>query len=93
MKRVIDVSTVTSFGALVRRAGINLLRNPMLLKSRVTQSIIIGVYLGGLYWDDGRDSYTNISDAASILGFLFCITISSLMSALGPVSLIFPSER
>lgn len=82
-----------SFGALVRRAGINLLRNPMLLKSRVTQSVIVGVYLGGLYWGDGRNSYTNISDAASIVGFLFCITISSLMSALGPVSLIFPSER
>lgn len=65
----------------------------MLFKSRFIQSIILGLYIGGVYFDAGRRDYVTQTNWVAIIGFFFFIGIGSLMSALAPISLVFPTER
>jgi hypothetical protein len=65
----------------------------MIVKSKIFQGIFLGIYVGGLYFSAGRQSYTDIIPWATITGFLFFINISSMMSQLAPVTLVFPTER
>lgn len=81
------------FCSLVKRDFINITRNPMLFKSRFIQSIILALYIGGVYFDTGRRDYTTQANWVAIIGFFFFTAIASLMSALAPISLVFPTER
>ena len=78
---------------LIERNLLNVVRNPMLLRSKVFQGIFIALFAGGLYFGIGKHDYTNRAYWYSITGFLFFITISGLMSFLSPTTLTFPSER
>lgn len=69
------------------------MRNPMLFKSRVFQSIFLAIYTGGLYFNAGRKDYTDQINWAAIVGYFFFLAISSMMSSLSPVTLVFPAER
>lgn len=93
VKRIMSVSLSVSFGALLKRTIKNLWRNPMMIKSRLIQSTIMGVYIGGLYFGIGHTAYTNFTDAYALIGFLFFISIASMMVTLTPVALVFPTER
>jgi len=57
------------------------------------QSIFLGLYAGGVYFDAGRKDYTTQANWYSIIGFFFFLCISSLMFALAPITLVFPAER
>ncbi len=81
----------TSFGALVKRDFINTIRNPMIIKSRIIQSIFMGIYTGGLYFNAASGDHTDPLIWRSVIGFFFFMSISSLMSSLAPVTLIFPT--
>ena len=81
------------FCTLVNRDFINITRNPMLFKSRLIQSIVTGIYIGGVFFDAGRRDYTPQTYWFAIIGFFFFLSISALMFALAPVTLIFPIER
>ncbi len=61
----------------------------MLIKSRLMQTIILSLYIGGLYYYAAGD-YSINSVWRSISGFCFFISISSMMSSLSPVTLVFP---
>lgn len=65
----------------------------MMLKARLSQSIFLGLFIGGLYFNDGRDAYTTYIDAQAIIGFFFFISIANMMMTLSPTSLVFPMER
>lgn len=80
-------------GALLHRASLNALRNPMLIKSKLIQGIFMSLFIGGLYFDIGTKDYTQRPYWLSITGFLFFLTILSLMGAISPVVLTFPVER
>lgn len=84
---------MTVFRALVKRDAINVYRNPMMLKSRLIQSVVMGLYAGGLYFRIGEENYDNLPRWYSLVGFLFFLAMSSFMFALGPVTLVFPTER
>ena len=53
----------------------------------------MGLYVGGVYWGAGREDYTVQIQWLAIAGFFFFMAITSLMSALAPVALVFPMER
>eukprot|EP00919_Chromeraceae_sp_WS-2016_P042423 GHVR01100961.1.p1 GENE.GHVR01100961.1~~GHVR01100961.1.p1 ORF type:complete len:215 (+),score=-10.72 GHVR01100961.1:2625-3269(+) len=85
-----------SFGALVYRSFLNTIRNPLIVKSRIFQTIILSLFVGGLYFQIEDEYFTNglpNSNWLSMLGFLFFFSMNNLMTSLTPVSLTFPSER
>lgn len=90
--RVVEVPFCTSLKALIYRDILNVVRNPLLIKLRFIQTVFIGVYTGGLYYNIDGD-YLDESNWRALTGFLFFLSISMLMLALAPVSLAFPIER
>jgi hypothetical protein len=90
-KREMEISCCTTFGTLVKRDLKNTLRNPMLFKSRFIQSLVLGLYVGGVFFALGQDDYTNQNNWFAIEGFFFFMNISSMMTALAPVTLVFPA--
>ncbi len=87
------VSASSSFNELLKRDLINTVRNPMILKSRIFQSIFLAIYTGGLYFNAGKQSYTETVSWYSIVGYFFFLSISHMMASLSPVTLVFPSEK
>ena len=63
----------------------------MLFKSRLFQSLVLGIYIGGLYFDNGTQSYINILSWRSLTGLLFFLNISMMMQSLSPIAIVFPS--
>ena len=78
---------------LLLRDLLNVWRNPLLVKSRIIQSLFLGIYVGGLFFDLGTKNYKEIMIWYSITGFLFFLNITMLMQALSPIALVFPLER
>ena len=83
--------------ALLKRDVINILRNPIILKARIIQTLFLGIFIGGLFFNAGRD-YTgqtsqNDANSRALIGCLFFFTINNLMMALSAVVLTFPIER
>lgn len=64
----------------------------MLLKARIVQVIFIAIYTSGLYYQFTGD-YTQGLNWRALTGFFFFMSISTMMSALAPLSLVFPLER
>jgi ATP-binding cassette, subfamily G (WHITE), eye pigment precursor transporter len=92
VRREVDVPFCTSFRTLVDRDFKNVLRNPLLIKMRVVQTIFVAVYGGGLYCKFSGE-YTSQINWYALIGFFFFLTINMMMMALAPVGLVFPSER
>lgn len=96
-KREEKVPFCQSLGAIVKRDFLNTARNPMIVRARIVMTIILGLYVGGVYWKIGHDyidqSGTRTPDFMTLTGFLFFVSMSSFMTALSPVSIIFPKER
>lgn len=63
----------------------------MLLQSRIVQSFILGLLVGGVYFSIGSKNYREQQYWYSIIGFYFFYTIGALMETLSPVSLVFPN--
>ena len=75
----------------MKRDLVNIIRNPLLFRSRIVQSIALGLYIGGVYFGAGKRDYMTQSGWYSIIGFFFFHCIGALMSALTPISLVFPA--
>jgi hypothetical protein len=82
----------TTYRTLVSRDFKNVLRNPLLIKSRFIQTIFISIYAAGVYCKFSGD-YTNQISWYKYTGFFFFLSISMMMIALAPVTLVFPTER
>ena len=64
--------------ALLKRDVINILRNPIILRARIIQTIFLGIFIGGLFFNAGRD-YTgqesqNDANSRALLGCLFFLS-------------------
>lgn len=91
--REVNVGFFPAMEALVHRSTINTIRNPMLLRAKVFQSIFMALIIGGIFFDAGTKDYTQMTSWQTITGFLFFMTINSLMMTLSPITLTFPLER
>lgn len=91
--REVNVGFFPAMGALVHRSTINTIRNPMLLRAKVFQSIFMALIIGGIFFDAGNRDYTQLTSWQTITGFLFFMTINSMMMTLSPITLTFPLER
>lgn len=91
--REVNVGFFTAMGALTHRSVVNTIRNPMLFKAKILQSIFMALFVGGLYFNIGKKDYTQMTSWQSITGFLFFLTINSMMMTLSPITLAFPLER
>jgi hypothetical protein len=63
-----------------------------MIKSRLFQTIILGIYVGGLFCRFGPN-YTDVITFQALSGFFFFLSFNSLFMALTPVALTFPLER
>jgi ABC-type multidrug transport system permease subunit len=86
------VSFGTSLCVLVKKDFLNVARNPMLLQSKIVSTIFLSIYTAGLYCKFTGD-YVDTLNWQSLTGYMFFITISTMMGALAPVELVFPTER
>ena len=78
-----------TYKVLLGRDFKNVIRNPLLIKSRIFQTIFISIYIAGAYYKFSGD-YTNQISWHKYTGFFFFMSIS-MMIALAPVTLIFPT--
>lgn len=83
---------MTSYSTLVSRDFKNVVRNPLLIKSRFIQTIFISIFSAGLYCKMSGD-YLDILSWRKYTGFFFFLCTNMLMIALAPVTLVFPTER
>lgn len=91
--RKVNVGIMAAMSALVHRAFLNTVRNPMLVRSKIIQGIFMSLFIGGLFFDIGTRDYEVRSFWISITGFMFFINIFALMGAISPIVLTFPLER
>jgi hypothetical protein len=56
--RTIKVDLLRTYSTLLKRDYINIVRNPLLLKSRLVQTLIISIFAGGLYYGFKEDYTT-----------------------------------
>lgn len=96
-KRDDDVPYCQRLGAIIKRDFLNTARNPMVVKSRIFSSIILGLFVGGVYWKIGHnyvDSSGNASvrtvDFMTLTGLMFFLCVTGFMSSLSPVAIVFP---
>lgn len=83
------VSFTTSFGTLVLRNFRDVLRNPILIKTRLIQTLFMGIYMGGIF-SKFTGEYTSQLNWQALTGFFFYLGTNLHMLALGPVELVFP---
>ena len=83
----------TIFSALLGRDVLNIFRNPLLFKARLIQYLFLGIYLGGLCFDNGDKSYLDNLPWRTVTGLYFQLCINAMMSFLTPIALVFPLER
>lgn len=77
----------------MKRDLINIIRNPIVMQSRIFQVIFISIYTGGLYFNAGRADYTETIQWYAITGYLFFVSMDLFMQAMMPVTITFPAER
>jgi hypothetical protein len=65
----------------------------MILISRAVQGIVVSLFIGGIFIGLGEKDYTVLENWLSVTGFLFFMSISSLMTSLSPEAITFPMER
>ena len=93
--RVIETTECNNLGVLIWRDLINIRRNPLILRARVLQTIILGLITGAIFYDLPKDYFLGSLSVGfnSRNGCLFFISTSSFMSSLSPLMLTFPQER
>jgi ABC-type multidrug transport system permease subunit len=88
-----------SLGAIIKRDFLNTARNPMVVRARIAMSIILGLFVGGVFWkisqnySDPEHPNVRTPDFMTISGLLFFMCVSGFMGSLSPVSIVFPKER
>lgn len=64
----------------------------MMIKSRLFQTIVLFIYVSGLYCKFKED-YTAKINWSSITGFFFFLALNGVFIAMVPVTLVFPKDR
>ncbi|EAR84815.1 ABC transporter family protein (macronuclear) [Tetrahymena thermophila SB210] len=70
-------------------------RNPILVKSRTIQSIIMATYIGLIWFQlpDGKNDPTNIVDVQNRAGLIYFLSVSVFMESVNPCVLTFPVDK
>ena len=76
---------------LLKRDLVNIIRNPIVMQSRIFQVIFISIYTGGLYFNAGRGNYADTIQWSAIAGYLFFVSMDLFMQAMMPVVISFPA--
>jgi hypothetical protein len=89
---MIETSECNNLGVLIWRDLINIRRNPLILRARIIQTIILGLITGAIFYDLPIDYHLGSLSVGfnSRNGCLFFISTSSFMSSLSPIMLTFP---
>lgn len=87
-----EVSVVTSYKTLIHRDFINIVRNPLLIKARIFQTLFMAVFAGGIFFGVAH-RYLSVSGWSGLQGFSLFVGTNSLLLSTGPVSIVFPLER
>jgi ABC-type multidrug transport system permease subunit len=77
---------------LVKRDVLNTVRNPMLFKSCLFANIFLAIFTSGVYYQFTGE-HTSRLNWRALTGCLFFLSFSTMLTALNPVQLVFPSER
>ncbi len=89
--RKVELSLYTTYSELVRRDFRNVVRNPLLAKSRFFQTTALYIYVGGLFYNLTNDGqYTEYTILLKVAGFCFFLSLNSMMIAMVPITLVFP---
>ncbi|KAL4475161.1 hypothetical protein ABPG74_001857 [Tetrahymena malaccensis] len=91
-------STTTTFlyqvSKIAKRTFISTKRDPMLLKSRVIQTIIISLFIGLVYLNQSKITEDSpIRDVQDRISLLFLCTLNMFLKSMSGVLVTFPSER
>jgi ABC-type multidrug transport system permease subunit len=81
-----------TYCTLLERDVKEVMRHPMMIKSRFFQTVFLSIYLGGIYCRFGAD-YTNTITWQTVTGFLFFLSISSVFMSFTPATLVFLQQR
>ena len=65
----------------------------MLLKIRLITTVFMALYASGCYYRFNGDFTKGTYNWFAITGFMFFFAISTMMDALNPIIMVFPSER
>lgn len=93
--RVVETTFCRGLGTLIWRDFQNIKRNPLILRARLLQTIILSLISGALFWKLSSD-YTQQGLSKgfnSKNGAFFYLGVSAFMSSLSPVILTFPMEK
>ena len=60
------------------------------MRARFGQTIFLGLYIGGLYWNKGQGNYLEPDVWRSITGFFFFLSINNMVMSLTPIAVTFP---
>lgn len=63
-----------------------------MIKSRFFQTIVLALYIGGLFCKFGPN-YTDPIAFHALTGFFCFLSVNSVFIALTPIALLFPQER
>ena len=74
----------------MHRNILNTVRNPLLLKAKLSQSIFIALFLGGIYFGAAERDLTVTDQFNTVAGFMFFLAINQFMTSLSPISIAFP---
>ena len=89
-KREFDASFFHSFRALMKRDITNIARNPILVKARVFQILILSTYSGGVFFAAGKGNYSNNGDWSTISGFMFFMMMTTMLQSVNASCVTFP---
>jgi ATP-binding cassette subfamily G (WHITE) protein 1 len=84
-------SFTTQFKFLFQRASYNAFRNPLIVRAKLAQVVVISLIIGCLYLN--TDDLTGYSGHQNRIGLLFFLSINNVMSSTIGVLSIFGQER
>jgi hypothetical protein len=88
-----ETSFFYNVGVLLSRDVKNIIRNPLVMQSRIFQVNFLAIYTAGLYFGAGRQDYNDVINWYAIVGYLFFVAMDLFMQAMLPATVTFPMER
>lgn len=90
IERQANTGMKQSILALSNRCYINMHRNPMLARTKIVQSIALGLFLGGMFYNIGTKDYLLKTTEIMIFGLLYFISTYVVVLSISSIVLSFP---
>lgn len=69
--RETNVSQIVILGALLYRSILNTIRNPMMIRAKFIQLMLMALYIGGIFFNAGKRDYTKRPNFQALNGYFF----------------------